>query len=281
MSFRPSYKQWRRAKSSLVRPKPGFLETIFSFLDGFIATILACATLGVAYASYRISERQVEIADTLATIEVAKNQPGFSIESSVETSDFRQNGMSLASQVPETLTVTPRVGVGDLIAVNGQVSVFFTSPALTSPCVISVRGMFTQSTRDKVHLLEPAADDLQDLIDELGNFGIRTEGFYTEVLVSYVDLFGRGGLANYGEDGSDLEMSGFSELIGIESNDLTIYAGVWSGGQGFYFDSQDPSDFCPGISSIIDRTVRATLGREGDGGIERLPPTMRRYLDNP
>lgn len=275
MSLKPNYKHWRRVRRGKKLRANIPVKNISSLFNVFLTTFVSVATLAVAVATYRTAEQQTVIADILAQLELAKNKPKFAVSPSAETSSFRQRGRLLEGQIPQTITVTPEVGVRQLVSVNGQASVFFTSPERDQPCVVSIRGLFTQSTRDKIHLLDSSVADLQKLIDAAAAEGLRAEGFYSEVLVSYHNVFGRLSFANLGTDGSDLENSGFQD------KDITIYAGSWSGGEGFYFDGTDPKDYCPALAEKVSNLVGRTNGYAGEDGIEKLPPTLRRGLDSP
>ena len=80
---------------------------------------------------------------------------------------------------------------------------------------------------------------------------------------------------NMGEDGSELSMSDFRE------SDMTIFAGAWSGGSGFYFDTTPSEGTCSTIGAKVRTLVGRTNGRAGEGGIDKLPPSLRRSLSSP
>jgi hypothetical protein len=272
MKQKPNYKQLRRVRPSKLGQEQSSDATWAYGFNVFLTTLISVATLAVAVASYRIADKQTEISDTLAQLELAKNQPTFSVAVSGGTSAFRQSGRLLKPQIPTTITIASEVGVRDIAAVNGQASIFFTTAGAGRPCVVAIRGLFTQSTRDKIHIVEAPAKDLQQLIDDAASLGLRAEGFYTDVLVSFTNVYGDTEFANLGEDGSDLAMSGFRD------SDIRIYAGAWSGGEGFYFDDSTPEEACPVIGAKVRELVGRTNGHAGNGGIDKLPPTLRREL---
>ncbi|MDP3549146.1 MAG: hypothetical protein Q8R81_01980 [Novosphingobium sp.] len=272
MKQKPNYKLLRRARLKKLGREQSSATNLARGFNIFLTTVISVATLAVAVASYLIAEKQTEVSIALAKLEIAKNQSKFSVVSSGRSSAFRQSGRLIEPQISNAIAVIPEVGVREIIAVNGQASIFFSTAGAQRPCVVAIRGLFMQSTRDKIHIVEASAQDLQKLIDAAANAGLRAEGFYTDVLVSFTNLYGDAEFANLGEDGSALEMSSFG------NSDITIYAGAWSGGKGFYLDYPISDSACPIIGTKVRQLVERTKGHAGDGGVEKLPPTLRREL---
>jgi len=160
-----------------LRQKKSSEETSVWSLNGFLTTLISVVTLAVAIASYQIAKKQTDISDTLAALELAKNRPKFTVAVSGKASAFRQSGRLLYPQIPTTVTITPDAGVKDITAVTGQASIFFTEDGTERPCIVSIRGLFTQSTRDKVHLVKSTTKELQYLIDDAETLNLRAEGF--------------------------------------------------------------------------------------------------------
>lgn len=275
MKQRPNYKQLWRTRQIKPSQEQSLSMTLTYVFNVFLTTVISVVTLAVAVASYRVAEKQTEISDTLAQLELAKNQPKFLVAASGEISAFRQSGRLLEPQIPTTITIAPEVGVRDIVSMNGQASIFFTMAGTERPCIVAIRGLFAQRVRDQVHIVEASAKDLQQLIDGAASLGLRVDGFYTDVLISFMNIYGDLELANLGEDGSDLGKFSFRD------SDIRIYAGAWSGGEGFYFDDSASEDACPAMGAKVRELVRRTNGHAGDGGIERLPSTLRRELSSP
>lgn len=246
-------------------------------LNVYLTTLMSVAMLLLAFAQYKTAEKQTEIADALAALEFAKAKAKFSVSASANTSAIMQDGRRLDPQIPATISVLPVEGVQDIFGTSGQATLVITDrSAADELCMVAIRGLFSEERRDRIRLDRAPLGELQGLVEAADYEGLTARGFFTEVQVSYVDLFGTPSIANLSKDGADLEHSSVKD-----TDVIRIYAGAWSGGEGFYFDGGTaPEEACPSIGSKLRKLVAATNGKAGNR-YDNLPPEQRRELRLP
>jgi hypothetical protein len=275
MKRKLNYKTWKRIRAKTVdnprRNNNGFLVTINTLLTSFVSF----AALFVAIASYRTSQKQTEIANSLAQLEFAKNDVKFLIMKSEEKSGFQQNHVLIRHQFPLHITVSPFSGVKDIVNVNGELLVFLEDIDTKATCVLAIRGAFSNEEVDRIEFIDNTRLELERLIDNAFYKSLTVRGFDVVLSVLYTDLYDRMITADLGLDGLRMEATG------VRKNNVVVYSGTWSGGKGFYLDKSDPDALCPKLAKDIREMIDLTGGYPGDRGTDNLPPTLRYELMAP
>jgi hypothetical protein len=241
-----------------------------SSLNTYLTTILAIATLAIAFAQYRVSQKQTEISDALADLEFAKAQPDFNVDPSAKHAQFHQGNKLFINQPPLEAKITLASGLLKFWNASGQVTMFFSNPKGLERCALKIRGTFKQSSRGQLEFI--AEKPLQQLIDRASKSGMIAEGFHTNFFVVYGGFVEPISTLNLSLDGSEYEEDHLDAPA--------VYNGAWSGGRGFYFDEEPAEDYCPALRSRLVALIKQTGGNTGED-YANLSPAQRSALGLP
>lgn len=247
-------KAWQRAKA---RFKNNNLPPAPSSLNTYLTTILAAATIVIAYAQYRVSVKQTEISNSLAELEFTKTEPDFDVKPSRQRANLRPALGHFENLPPMEVKVTLANGTLRGWSVSGRVTLFFSNPDGFERCALRIHGVYKQSTRGDLEFI--ATEPIQKLADSASAAGMKVEGFITDFFVVYRGFVKTVDVTNISIDGSEYSDDGFVDVP-------IAYNGSYSGGAGFYFDeTQRPSaEYCPVLRTKILKLIDGSGGKFGD-----------------
>lgn len=261
---------WQRARA---RMKTAKLPDAPSSLNTYLTTILAAATVIIAYGQYRVSVKQTEISNALAELEFTKTEPDFDVKPSRKLAKLQPASGHFENLPPLEVKVTLANGTLKGWSASGRITLFFSNPSGFERCPLRVHGVYRQSTRGDLEFI--AEKPIQSLIDSASAAGMKVEGFITDFFVVYRGFVETVNITNISIDGSEYADDGFADVP-------VAYNGSYSGGSGFYFDdSQRPAqNYCPELRPKILKLIDGTQGKFGDQYMN-MSPAERNALGMP
>ncbi|HEY5723712.1 MAG TPA: hypothetical protein VIT45_15475 [Allosphingosinicella sp.] len=219
-------------------------------LNTFLTTVVAVASLAVAFAQFRLSEQQSAIAKSLAELEFAKAAAKFDFDTGRDTAPLGPEEDPHRISLPETIKVTPVSGVKSVFTMDGPVELTLTDEQGESVCNIEVRGLYVEENKYDLQLSQPILAEFRLLLGALRLNRVGISDLSTQPLVRYFDLLGDMHAQQY------LLPNGM-EVGGATEQTLVMYSSAWSGGTGFHFDKVDPVSRCPRIGKQLTEAVRS------------------------
>lgn len=246
------YSFWRRARRRRAIAQPAMNTS--QRLNAFLTTIISIGMLAMAFAQWRVSEKQTEISDALAQLEFAKSSATFHIKPSRAEISLGTEADPTSLTLPKSITVEGGTGVKAIGAIDGPISAMVVDKSGTPVCDVEIRGFYLENAEHTLSLLDPSAADFRAFLAALRREGLDISYASPQVLVRYVDLFGT---TKYKEFRGDMEIEGTPHGTAI------LYSGAWSNGEGYYFDEGEPERSCRKAAKQLRAVIAATGGKPG------------------
>jgi hypothetical protein len=217
-------------------------------LNTFLTTIVAVASLTVAFAQFRLAEQQAAISKSLAQLEFAKAAAKFDFDTSRNTVPLGPEDDPHSISLPDTVTVKPVSGVKDIFTMDGPVELTLSDEHGEGACNVEVRGLYLQQNKYDLELSRSILSEFQLFLGALRLNRVSIGDVSVQPLVRYHDLLGNLGAQQY------LLPNGM-EIGGPTDQALIMYSGAWSAGTGFHFDQVDPVSRCPQLGKQLKQAA--------------------------
>lgn len=177
---------------------------------------------------------------------------------------LKSGGNARQVVLPKSITVTPISGVTAVALLDSEVELAVWAPPAGRTCTIHLRGLYLDERR-QLNLVDIVETDFRKLIPALDAQGVSSMVLGYNIYITFTDLFGQSQRKAFdvgGNDPMEMDQTPFDALI--------LYSGLWSGGDGFYFDElSDPAKHCPALAKQLKAAV-AVVG--GGPGTEPVSP---------
>jgi hypothetical protein len=217
-------------------------------LNTFLTTIVAAASLAVAFAQFRLAEQQARISKSLAQLEFAKAAAKFEFDTSGNTVPLGPEDDPHSISLPDAVTVKPISGVKDIFTMDGPIELTLTDEHGGATCNVEVRGLYLQQNKYDLQLSQSLLPEFQLFLGALRLNRVGISDASVQPLVRYHDLLGNLSTQQY------LLPNGM-EIGGPTEQTLIMYSGAWSGGTGFHFDQVDPASRCPQLGKQVKQAA--------------------------
>jgi hypothetical protein len=235
---------------------PGRL-TWADYLNTFLTTFISAGMLAMAFAQWRATEKQADIADTLARLEIAKSEAKFEITGSKSLVDLGPGISNHALSLPKSISVRAITGVKSIDLLDGQAFLRIYDNHHSYVCDVEARGIYIENEAAILTEFDEPIQSLRVFLHTLLKQGLTFDG-QPLVLVRYHDLFGTEVWKQYrANDGFELSKDWMASV----TDPAVLYSGAWSNGQGFYFDQLPKS--CGPIAKELEAAAKATGGGSG------------------
>jgi len=220
-------------------------------------TIATSGLLAVAAAQLYLAHEQTKLAETVARLELAKEKPRIKITPSRDVA--RSGGAEPGTfvELPEHFYVKLVSGIDTIFSIDVPITLHVSDDNGATSCLIEVRGLYVQDDqRQRLNLFSPPREDFAELIHALREKGVEFNYPTWDFVVRYFDLYG-----NLKTDYLGLRL----QPEHPPQRALILYNGIWSNGEGFYFD-EAPSKWCPSISHKLESAIQKLGGASGNFG---------------
>jgi hypothetical protein len=211
----------------------------------------------MAYAQWRATEKQAEIADTLARLEIAKSDAKFDISASKSLVGLGPGIAPNVLSLPKSISVTAISGVKSIDVLDGDAVLSIYDKNQSYVCDVEVRGLYIENDAGVLTVFDEPTQSLRVFLHALLEQGLTFNG-EPQALVRYHDLFGTEIWKQYrARNGFELS----SDWMAAVKKPEVLYSGAWANGQGFYFDEVPKS--CGNAANDLEAAARATGGKSG------------------
>lgn len=227
-------------------------------INSYLMTFSTIGLLAAAAGQIIVSVRQMQLTEATTLLQLAESKPRLRVIPSKEEKVIGSSELGEGITLPVLFSVNTVRGIDSIFTIDVPITLHVSDDDGSSSCYIEVRGLYVQNDLiDTIDLFSPPQEDLSELVKALNSRGIEYGYPQWDFIVSYEDI--------YGELIWDRYDAAMRSGMASSRNKLILYNGIWSNGEGFYFDEgSTPEVHCPSMSKKIREALTELGGHPGN-----------------